>query len=106
MPKYNSYHKGDWKVICDVCGFQYLASQLRKRWDNLMVCPADWETRQPQDFVKGVADIQAPPWARPETQDVFLSATISSAIAGYAIAGAAIVGHNTPPDQVPPSTFT
>ena len=32
----------------------------------------DWEPRQPQDFVRGVADIQAPKWARPEQADSFI----------------------------------
>lgn len=37
-----------------------------------MVCSGDWEVRQPQDYVRGVADIQAPPYVRPEQADVFL----------------------------------
>lgn len=41
-----------------------------------MVCEDDWEPRQPQDFVRGVADYQAPPWTRPEQGDVFEPVTI------------------------------
>lgn len=67
------YDKGDWKVICDVCGREFKASILRQRWDGLMVCQDDWEPRQPQDFVRGVADVQAPPWTRPEASDTFVS---------------------------------
>jgi len=37
-----------------------------------MVCTGDWEIRQPQDYVRGVADIQAPPYVRPEQQDHFI----------------------------------
>jgi hypothetical protein len=37
-----------------------------------MTCEGDWEVRQPQDFVRGVADIQAPPYVRPEQQNSFL----------------------------------
>jgi len=37
-----------------------------------MVCKGDWEVRQPQDYVRGVADIQAPPYVRPEQANVFL----------------------------------
>jgi len=37
-----------------------------------MVCSGDWEVRQPQDYVRGVADIQAPPYVRPEQADVFI----------------------------------
>ena len=37
-----------------------------------MVCAVDYEPRQPQDFVRGVADFQAPPFTRPEPQDQFV----------------------------------
>lgn len=37
-----------------------------------MVCTGDWEVRQPQDYVRGVADIQAPPYVRPEQRDNFI----------------------------------
>ena len=67
-----SYVKGDWIADCDVCGRKYKASQLEQRWDSLMCCPDDWEIRQPQDFVRGVADIQAPPWLRSEPADSFI----------------------------------
>jgi hypothetical protein len=71
-----SYHKGDWKAICDSCGRIFKNSQLRKRWDGLMVCQSDWEPRQPQDFVRAHADTQAVPWSRPEASDVFISTPI------------------------------
>ena len=66
------YDRGSWAVICDSCGRKYKASELQKRWDGLMVCQDDWEPRQPQDFVRGVADNQAPPWTRPEPSDNFI----------------------------------
>ena len=50
------YDRGDWKCICDACGIAYKASELQQRWDGLKVCSYDWEPRQPQDFVRGVAD--------------------------------------------------
>ena len=65
------YDNGDWKTICDVCGREYKASQLKQRWDGLKTCSDDWEPRQPQDFVRGVADTQAPPWTRPEQSNSF-----------------------------------
>lgn len=37
-----------------------------------MVCHGDYEVRQPQDFVRGVADVQAPPWTRPEASNTYL----------------------------------
>jgi hypothetical protein len=56
----------------------YKNSELQMRWDGLMVCNGDWEIRQPQDFVHGVADKQAPPFTRPEQSDTFIIIPISS----------------------------
>ena len=68
----NSYYKpGDWNAICDICGFEYKASELRKQWDGIMACPKDWTPRQPQDFVRGVKDDQHVPWTRDEAPDTF-----------------------------------
>jgi len=101
------YDKGDWKTACDSCGRLFKASSLIKRWDGVMVCRDDWEPRQPQDFVKGVADIQTPAWTRPEVPDTFsYGCTTTSAIAGVAIASCAISGNRTNPGRIPPSTFT
>lgn len=69
------YDRGDWKAICDSCGMQFKASELRLRWDGLMVDSKCWEPRQPQDFVRGVADVQAPVWTRPEQQNQFVPVT-------------------------------
>ena len=71
------YDKGDWIADCDVCGRKYKASQLIKRWDGLMCCEDDWEIRQPQDFVRGIADTQIAPWLRPEPSDNFVILTLS-----------------------------
>lgn len=105
------YDKGDWKTICDACGRIFKASLLRKRWDGIMVCPEDWETRQPQDFVRGIADTQVPQWVRPEATDTFTAVGnigLSSAIADVAIAGYAITDTTTPSwyMTVPAGTFT
>jgi hypothetical protein len=68
----DSYRRGDWAAICDICGFEYLASDLRRNWRGLYVCHKDWEPRETQDFVRGRTDRQAPPWTRPEpTPDTF-----------------------------------
>lgn len=60
------YKKGDWNAQCDVCGFEYKASQLLSRWDGLKVCKHDYERRHPQDFLKTRVDKQQVPWSRPE----------------------------------------
>lgn len=68
----NYYKAGDYNAICDVCGFKFKASSLRKRWDGFMVCHKDFEIRHPQDFVRGIKDTQSLPWTRPESPDDFI----------------------------------
>lgn len=72
------YKPGDNNATCDRCGFPFKASQLRKTWDNLWVCPKDWEPRHPQDYVKGVLDDQSveinrPGWLDPVFSDEALA---------------------------------
>ena len=43
------------------------------RWDNCRVCYRCMEIRNPQDFVRGVPDNQAPPWTRPTPPPTFAS---------------------------------
>lgn len=69
----SNWSNGGWLVICDACGRKFKESELRQRWDGLMVCKSDFEVRQPQDYVRGVADIQAPPYVRPEQTNRFIS---------------------------------
>jgi hypothetical protein len=45
-----------------------------------MCCRHDWEIRQPQDFVRGVADTQIAPWTRPEPTDQYLPITVSQLV--------------------------
>ena len=71
------YDKGDWIALCDVCSRKYKASNLKKRWDGLMCCDDDWEIRQPQDFVRGIADTQIAPWLRSEPANSFIPVTLS-----------------------------
>jgi len=72
-----------------------------------MVCPSDYEVRHPQEFVRGSADTQVPPWTRPESSDTFvLACTTRTSIVGYASAGCMIAGNLVNPGEVPASTFT
>ena len=73
MGRADYWKPGDPNAICDVCGFKYKLSQLKRRWDGVMACPEDFELRQPQDFVRGVKDQRAIPDARPEVPDVFVT---------------------------------
>lgn len=51
--RHNSYKKGSWNVVCDVCGFKFKATQIKRRWDGLLVCHDDWEPRHSLDFLRG-----------------------------------------------------
>jgi hypothetical protein len=68
----SSYKPGDYNAICDVCGFKHKASQLKQRWDGLMVCAEDFETRHPQDLIRIPTENPAVPWSRPEPTDDFI----------------------------------
>ena len=54
-----------YNAICDSCGFKRKASDLRKRWDGVMVC-ADtcWEPRNILDFYKTRNDQHVLPFTR------------------------------------------
>lgn len=63
------YISGDFWRICDRCGAKTRSSQTYRTWDGLYVCHDDFETRHPQDFVRGRKDLQNVPNPRPETVD-------------------------------------
>ncbi len=64
------YVPGDFYRICDRTGFKVRASHTQQQWDQLIVRKESWEPRQPQDFVRGVADDQVVPMPRPRQPDV------------------------------------
>ena len=43
------YKRGDFKVTCPISGGVYLRSEMRMRWDGLLVHKSEWNPRQPQD---------------------------------------------------------
>lgn len=59
-------------AICDFSGFKVKLSDLVKNWDGAMVASRFVDRRNLQDFVRGVPDRQALPFARPEGPDVFI----------------------------------
>lgn len=73
----NQYRPGDHLSVCDRCGFTLLASEMKKTWDGLLVCPADWEPRHPQDFVRGKEDKQSVLDARPYPDTVFITTPVT-----------------------------
>ena len=67
----NFFRPGSYHFICDVCGQKHHKEQMRIRWDNMVVCPKDFEYRHPQDFLRAREDRQAVPISRPRPVDVF-----------------------------------
>ncbi len=63
------YKKGEWKGICDICGFLFHSSDLKETWTGLYVDKACWEPRHPADFQKGIKDDPSVEWTRPEGVD-------------------------------------
>src|ERR1700674_748906 len=80
---------GDWNARCSICGAKRKASELVQNWMGQYRCPEHNEPRQPQDFVRGVQDVQTVPWVqRPGDIDVQVCTfNGSSAIPSYAIPG-------------------
>jgi hypothetical protein len=73
MPLRHHTRPGDWLYACQRCGRTRYASEIRKEWTGLRVCDGCWDPRHPQDFVRGVKDDIAPPFASPPA-DHFLEA--------------------------------
>lgn len=78
------YKSGDWLAVCDVCKFQFYASELKKRWDGYLVCKKDYEARHPMDFLKVKAETAFPSFIRDEelptitltTEPIVVTATV------------------------------
>jgi len=60
-------------AIDPASGFKVPLSSLVKQWDGEMVAREFVDRRNPQDFVRGVPDNVALPYARPESPDVFIA---------------------------------
>ena len=94
MSKKWNYLSGDEWFICDVCGGKFRRSVGKVRWDNLLVCPADFELRHPQDFVRAKIDKIVIENPRPRPADVFVGPVCSTntSTPGVAVPGCAIPG--------------
>ena len=75
MRKDNNYVYGDYNAMCDVCSFQFKASQLRKMWDGAMACKDCWEPRHPADRPNKPSLPRKLPFVRPEQDPVFMVTT-------------------------------
>lgn len=85
---------GDYNARCSICGAKFKASELVRNWQGLYRCLPCNEPRHPQDFVRGVQDIQTPPWAQIDEDTDLLICTLqnSSSVPGQAVAGCMTAG--------------
>lgn len=65
--KAGSFYRKD-----DFSGFPVRAERTKKVWTGMIVAEERWEPRQPQDLVRGVADYQSVPEARPLPPNQFV----------------------------------
>lgn len=63
---------GDYNVACFECGRKFKASTMRMHWQGYLVCPEHWESRHPQDFVKGVTE-RAVPFKVQQQSELFIA---------------------------------
>jgi hypothetical protein len=54
---------------------EYASDEVRKRWDGLIVCPSDWESKHPQLSIRIPKERIGVPFARPGPEDVFATGT-------------------------------
>ena len=80
MSQVDYWQAGSWNAVCYECGHKRKANTLARHWQGYYVCPEHNEARHPQDFVKGVPDIQTPPWTQPAPADVFINPRFITAI--------------------------
>lgn len=96
------YSDGDWNITCSLCGRKLKASRSVKNWQGYYRCPEHNEPRHPQDFVRGVKDVQTVPFSQPPTDNDLAICDYNgiSALAGYAVATCMITGRTQilPPD--------
>lgn len=95
---------GDWNALCYECGAKFKASDLIRHWQGYYVCRQHWEPRHPQDFARGVQDVQTPSWTQPVPADQFVvTCTLEgmSAIPYLAMPGCMIPGRLFTPTGAP-----
>ena len=99
---------GEWNVICDMCGRRFKASEVRKNWKGLMVCPEDWEPRHVLDFFRLPGEKIDVPFARTDNKPekfavtIRCTATTRLGIVDLGVTDCMVVGLTT---GVPDSTF-
>jgi len=87
---------GTWSVVCDVCGFQFLNTEVMRRWDGLIVCEKDYEQKHPSLTTRIRSETSTPTFVRPPQEDVFIEVCTEQgrqSIPGFAIAGCWVTGY-------------
>lgn len=64
---------GEWKITCDRCSTEILASEAMKEWTGLIVCSDCFEERHPLDFIRARKEDLTIPFSRPEPPDTFIT---------------------------------
>jgi len=66
---------GDYRALCQRCGFKYWASEMSKEWNGLYVCKKCWEPRHPMDFQRAKKEDTSVPWTSPDDTEAVLQIT-------------------------------
>jgi hypothetical protein len=74
MPIRNRHKVGDWLVADDESGFVHYASETVQLWDGSRVHKDNYETRNPQEFVRPNYKNEAAPFVREPGTDTITSA--------------------------------
>lgn len=94
------FKKGSYNICCDVCNKKVKSTEIKKRWDGLMVCPEDFEHDHPQKYIRVRSDGVAVPVIRERGEGVNLlvcNVITSSAYADYSTADCAQADNTTIP---------
>lgn len=95
MGRHYRFRPGSFYRQDDRSGFIQRAEDTKKEWTGAIVDESLFESRQPQDLVRGVKDIQSVPEARPLPPATFIGPT-STTLAQAAAARATIVFPSDP----------
>lgn len=76
MPIRNTHRIGDWLMMDDESGAVHYRSQMRKIWNGTWRHKSQFETRQPQEFIRAKGDPKALTHVRPEPAFASASSTI------------------------------
>ena len=100
------WKSGDHWVECMRTGRTIRASDARKEWNGLIVAKEEWESRHPQELIRGIVDNPtAQGLVNQETSGIDVSLDYGQGVAGIARAGSARAGYDDLQDTIPSGTF-